>query len=332
MSDGRGQQSGAGGRRRYRVAGSGDWAAEATRGERDGGGSGGHVDDLVAGYALGALEPAERERVERHVRACPACSRLVTDDARVAGFLPYLAPAVAPPLDVKAALFARIAHAERAVTEAPRRPAPGATTPAATLPASRPLAPAVAAGGMVPSLPAERGWGPRLAWATSLLSVPLLLALVAVGAWGYQMRGEAAEADARLTEVQAQYASFVDGQILRLDPTESRGAEGTITVSADGQRLLVDMQVNNPKRDRTYQLLVTDGDRVVPQKDLRVDEDGKVREIVVVDDRYRGFESIEVKAKPASGENSSESIGRLVIGDVGGSIGETDPNSNSVLP
>ena len=36
----------------------------------------GHVDDLLALAAANALEPAEQERVDAHLEACPECSRL----------------------------------------------------------------------------------------------------------------------------------------------------------------------------------------------------------------------------------------------------------------
>lgn len=343
VSDGVGQQGRAGGsgRRRYRVAGSGDWAAEVASRDlvADEGAAGEHVTDLVAGYALDALDADERRHVERHVRRCAACARLITADARVVGFLPYLAPAIAPAPDVKAALFARIAHAERAVAEAPapRLPLqpPLAATP--TLPASRPLPPSAAvsvAGGEVPV--ASQGLRPapnRLAWATSFLSIPLLLALAAVGAWGFQMQGDAAEADARWSEVQAQFASFANGEQFNLEPSAGgRGAEGTITVSPDGRRLLLSIQVNNPRQDRTYQLLVQYGERLIPQQDIKVGPNGKVMEIVELDRPYSDYEGIEVKALPVTGENSSDSLAKIAVGDVAGSIGGTEPSASDLLP
>ncbi len=82
-------------------------------------GAGRHVDDLAAAYALGALEPAERDQVERHRRLCPACDRLLAEESRVANLLPFAVPAsTVPPPDVKVALFARIAHAQQHTADA----------------------------------------------------------------------------------------------------------------------------------------------------------------------------------------------------------------------
>lgn len=101
---------------------------------------GDHVDDLVAAYALGALDDNERFAVDRHASFCPDCARLLAENRRTAAMLPFVAaPASASP-DVKAALFTRIAQsqapvsAENADEYAWARPvAPRRTT---TLPAS----------------------------------------------------------------------------------------------------------------------------------------------------------------------------------------------------
>lgn len=344
MSDGRGTQPGAGGggRRRYRVAGSGDWAATVASGAAqpvDPAGAG-HVADLVPGYVLGALEPAERELVDRHVRSCPACAELLAADGRVAGFLPYLAPAVAPAPDVKAALFARIAHAERAAQE---RAAPGAIAPVSralpTLPSSRPAAASLAPmepAGKVPALAAARARpAARRPWLGTLLGAPLVLALVVVGGWGYQMHGQAVEARARADQIEALYANFAAGEFIPLQPGQAEpGAEGNISVSKDGRQVLIGFQVKNPKRDRTYNVWVNDGTRLVQKGgEIAVNPDGQGVAVVNLDRPYNEYQSIEVKAVPITGKNSSESMSDIVLSDVSrGSIGGTETNPNDVLP
>ena len=60
MSDIRGQHDAA--RPRYRVSSLG----------------GTHIDDVdAAGYALGALDPAEQQVIEHHIRTCQACAERV---------------------------------------------------------------------------------------------------------------------------------------------------------------------------------------------------------------------------------------------------------------
>lgn len=78
--------------------------------------AGEHVDDLIAGYALGALEPDERLAVERHAAYCPNCARLLAETRRTASMLSFVAAPAAPSPDVKAALFSRIAQSSAPLT------------------------------------------------------------------------------------------------------------------------------------------------------------------------------------------------------------------------
>lgn len=83
---------------------------------KDDSGSGDHVEDLIAGYALGALAPDEMLAVERHADYCPSCARLLAETRRTAAMLPFVAAPAGPSPDVKAALFARISQSSAAVT------------------------------------------------------------------------------------------------------------------------------------------------------------------------------------------------------------------------
>lgn len=81
-------------------------------------GSDEHVEDLIAGYALGALEPNEQLAVERHADYCPSCARLLAETRRTAAMLPFVTAPAGPSPDVKAALFARISQSSATVTAA----------------------------------------------------------------------------------------------------------------------------------------------------------------------------------------------------------------------
>lgn len=52
-----------------------------------------HYRDWAAAYVLGALEPAERDRYERHLRSCPSCQADVRDFAPLPGLLARTPPA-----------------------------------------------------------------------------------------------------------------------------------------------------------------------------------------------------------------------------------------------
>jgi anti-sigma factor RsiW len=83
------------------------------------------TDIAVGAYALGALEPAERADVERHLRECPACA---AEAAEFAGLPPLLA--LVPPEDLDAepiepspGMFERMAAAAAAEKRAADRTA-----------------------------------------------------------------------------------------------------------------------------------------------------------------------------------------------------------------
>jgi anti-sigma factor RsiW len=85
------------------------------------------TDVAVGAYALGALEPAERADVERHLRQCSSCA---AEAAQFAALPPLLA--LVPPEDLDAepvepspGLFERMAAAASAENRAPKRASTG---------------------------------------------------------------------------------------------------------------------------------------------------------------------------------------------------------------
>jgi anti-sigma-K factor RskA len=56
-----------------------------------------HLHELAGAYALDALDGAERDRFERHLRRCPACEREVRGFAQTATVLAMAAAAEPPP-------------------------------------------------------------------------------------------------------------------------------------------------------------------------------------------------------------------------------------------
>ena len=80
----------------------------------------GFVRDIAPAFALGAVDLAERLRVEQHTLVCPHCARAVRELRAAAALIGLTAPQAQPPLRIKAALFARIDQADR--SEAAARP------------------------------------------------------------------------------------------------------------------------------------------------------------------------------------------------------------------
>lgn len=294
---------------------------------------GDHVDDQIAAYALGALDGDERDLVERHCRACARCSRMADDERRLISFLPLAVPLAVPSPDVKLALFARVAQSQihgshrthrgidPGVKDAPRGPLP----PTLTIPASRPAVPALAATAPSP-LAAERR---RARWTGAALSLPLLAALLATGAWGLQLREQVAERTGQVSRLEESIANFgAFGSRLSL---EGEQGQGELRISADEQEAVLRVQLNEPKADMSYRLLGLNRDgEVVPISELEVDDEGNGLIPIDLKRSIGEYRTLQVVARSdGSDAGSGESV---MSGQPNGSIGSDDPTANSAVP
>src|SRR5579885_417481 len=78
-----------------------------------------HVDELVAAYMLGALEPDEVDDVERHLEGCERCRALIDEARATRDALLLAAPPATPPPALRARVLARIAE-EATASRQPR--------------------------------------------------------------------------------------------------------------------------------------------------------------------------------------------------------------------
>ncbi|MDP9310925.1 MAG: anti-sigma factor [Chloroflexota bacterium] len=69
-----------------------------------------HIEELAEGYALGALAPGERVRVEQHIAACPPCKRHIDSVEDTTHMLAFVATPVAPPPRCKLKLMEKVAR------------------------------------------------------------------------------------------------------------------------------------------------------------------------------------------------------------------------------
>jgi anti-sigma-K factor RskA len=125
-----------------------------------------HVSQLLPAYALGVLDPAEAELVDRHVATCPQCAAELTEAQETAGMLAYAAPSVAPPLDLRARILDAVDEPERVVAPQPMPEPEPEPEPAKR---SRPTL----------------GWWPRFA----RVAVPVLaVCVIGLLAWNISLR------------------------------------------------------------------------------------------------------------------------------------------------
>jgi hypothetical protein len=84
-----------------------------------------HYDELAAGYALHALDPAEELEFAGHVEDCPRCLQALADYAEVAAALAGTAPAAEPDQQLGDRILAAAA-ADRSLSNGGRRTGPPA--------------------------------------------------------------------------------------------------------------------------------------------------------------------------------------------------------------
>ncbi len=268
-----------------------------------------HLDeDSSAAFALGALDGPERDLVEFHVRFCQRCAAMVERDVRTTAMLPFLVAPVVPPLDAKVALFARIGHTERAraVSALPVVDGIAGLRPL-TLPASYPVAPfaPTAPLGSPPSTAAR-----RFGWVGSALSVPLLVALVATGFWGVQLRDQLGTQGSRMSALEAQVANFGSGATTyQLSPGLAMPmAEGQLVLGADEKAGLLQVDLNSQTAAGDFQLMVMKDGLLVPVADLTVGADGKGQAQVRLDQPFDSYESVQIVPKASSDQAGSDQV------------------------
>jgi Putative zinc-finger len=307
-------------RRTYRLAGTGSRSFTSATDDI------GHVDDLVAGYVLGALEADEAAAVDAHVRTCPACERSLAESQRTASMLPFIVPMHQPPIDSKVALFARVAHTRRAAAESslPLHGAEAWRTP--TIPSSAGVALAHAGHDSLSStattVPTSRG--SRSGWLVSVLSVPLLIALVATGFWGLQLQNRLSSQSSQLAELQSELANFGSGTTsYPLSPGyEAPQAEGELVIGSDGRAGMLQIDVNSKDAAGEYELLVNQDGKLVPAAEFTVGRDGKGQARFELDQPFGDYESVHIRAKALDPDQAGTQTDTLVR-DSSGALGST---------
>lgn len=319
MSDERDNPDLRGGRRRYRIVGANGKTVPLTT-------VAAHVDDLAAPYALGALDADETALVDAHVRGCAACERDVREASATVGMLPFLVPLQTPPAATKIELFARVAHAQRAAAAAsiPMHGADAFRTP--TLPGSAGMAvvaPRADAAPAIADRPSDRTG--RGSWLATVLSLPLLVALIGTGFWGVQLRGQLAANQAQLTEMQAELTNFGSGATSY--PLQPGGAapqaEGSIVMGADGQRGMLRIDVNTDEGPKSFEMWAMQDDQLVRVADVTVDPSGQGLSKFTLDRPFSEYDSVHIKATAVEPGASGIQSDTLIRDNNNGSLGST---------
>jgi anti-sigma-K factor RskA len=142
-----------------------------------------HVDELIAGYALHALDAEDERVVVAHIERCKRCRARVREYEGVAAALAHAAPPAEPPPELRGRLLGAIAP--EVVTTEPAAPS-----------APEPLRP-------------RWSWWPR----ASAVAVPVLAAVaVALAIWNVSLRDDLHDRNVRSVAPIAHVGSVVSYQ------------------------------------------------------------------------------------------------------------------------
>ncbi|MEA2645007.1 MAG: hypothetical protein QOE92_90 [Chloroflexota bacterium] len=222
------------------------------------------VDQLLAGYALGAVTDEEAAAVTRHLPDCEACTENLAYMAEVAGALPLATAEVTPPAGMRERVLANAREGARA----PIGMSGGTRT--------------------VGRMPRRLGWAYPFAAAAALL--------VVVGGWSLSLQDQLNRTNAELGRIQAQdhHGNLVAAQ----------GASvGTISYLAQDRVALVSLRaVAAPPAGRTYELWVIDSTgRPEPAGLFLPEPDGT--KVLVVNRAMSPGDRVAVTVEPLGGSS-----------------------------
>jgi hypothetical protein len=202
------------------------------------------LEELAAGYVLGALEPDDEHAFQRHLEGCPTCQANVRELEAVVGELAYSAPPVDPPDTVWAGIRRQIKP------EAARRgtvPGPAATPAGQGGPGTAPGGPA----------PGTAGRGLRLL--PGLAAAAAILLVVVLSLWNLNLRDENAVYRDRLAALEraTQLANDPTANLVSLEntPAGPPGAQAAVIASTREDRGVLLVENLPPlQRGRIYEL------------------------------------------------------------------------------
>jgi len=156
------------------------------------------------------------------------------------------------------------------------------------------------------------------------MSVPLLVALVATGFWGLQLRNELSTQDAQLAELQSELSNFGSGTTsYPLSPgLDAPQAEGQIVMGSDQRAGMLEIDVNSKGDERSYELWVNQDGRLGPVAEFTVDQDGQGQARFELDQPFGEYESVHIRAKTVDSQVANAQFDTL-LRDSGGALGST---------
>jgi len=242
-------------------------------------------DDLGA-WALNALDASERSSVDQHVSRCLGCRAEADRWLAVSSALPLSLDPVAPSADGRDRLMHRLADDQmRSVT--PAVPLTDTNNPANT--------------STLPIPPSNRG---RFAWSQALVA-PLIIALIAMTAWSFDLRDQvdsAAESDLSIPAAADDTMLPAGVQTFGMS---SESSNGRFLANPETSNALFVAWGLDPAMDHEVWCVDERGsERMVASLD--VSQSGDVVQPLLFDQPISGYTKIYVKSKDEGAEHMME--------------------------
>ncbi|MEX5270908.1 anti-sigma factor domain-containing protein [Kocuria sabuli] len=265
----------------------------------------GDLHEMVALYAVDALEPAEQAAFEHHLPGCPRCQAELADYAEVTA---HLAQAVAqdPPPALRVSVLDAIHHTWSLPASSDETSAEmvAASTGTGTCPGSDaaeegfPGGTAGSSGAEVVSLEAHRRRRHRRLLAAAAAAV--LLPGIALGGWGLGAQSEQRQQELLATQEQDRENRLLGASDVTTHRIEVEGATATLLVSQEQDTaLFVSTGLPDPGPGREYQLWLVQENTPVP--DVRF-AGGQVR--TWLDGEVADAGAIAMTIEPAGGSTT----------------------------
>jgi anti-sigma-K factor RskA len=207
--------------------------------------------DALAAYALGALEPDEREAIEHHLAACPRCRAELAPFARVADSLAQAPLPAPPPPDVRARLLVEAQALRPPAAETPNRPAERA-------------------GGAILILPR---W---VVWPAAAAAVLLIAGIAVLTVLLTQARDDRAAAQSARHQLAAYLSAGGTATKLAAATTDGKYyGHGSLVTAPDLPPIVVVGGCAPSGKNRLYRVWVARGDQRTRIGDLTVGQDGE---------------------------------------------------------
>jgi hypothetical protein len=258
------------------------------------------VRELIAPYAVGALDEADAAVVHEHLRECGFCTNLAREASEVAHYLPYAAPYKAAPPGSLHRLLAAI-----------RRDARPAVGP---LPSSLPTG--------------EGTWRRWTGWLRRPVFAPVAAGaalVLAMAGWNFSLMGELKGERRQMTALQTRLAQQTHLLVMVTSSSAvTRPLQGTPLAPSAEIRLIMDGQTNSAMlmamrlpplpSGRVYQVWLGRQGARMPAGRLLVDDDGNGECILQLDSSVHSYDSAWITLEPEGGPMpNSPGIARGVL-------------------